>query len=674
MGRLSSVTRGGNTHFTYTYSSTDLDLLTETQNDAIVQQRVLTRKRDAYLRPTGYKLGTTSLNNAISEVTYTYDTAGRFSSLTYQRIPAATMPPPPPSQTFTYDYEYEVASASHVRHGSGTAKQSLMPFGMDGPQHSVTKMYHATRDALQSISNLSGVNNPSTFDYNYNAIGQREGVGLSSGFGATSEWISWGYDAKGQVVSADSDAGTAGTSDDRFYSYDQIGNRIQSRVGTATSTGGTATTNYYADAGATSSGGSALNQYGSIVTGVNAADPVHDDDGNLVDDGAGWDYAWDGENRMISATPKVPTSGTKVGYVYDYLGRLCARRFFNWNVGTSSWNASENYRYVYDGWNRIESYLDWNLLQDEYVWGLDLSGTLQGAGGVGGMLQWVTSYNSGSSWNNYYPLYDGNGNVTELLNDAGAVKGHWDYDPFGNTLRSMSVTNWYDPGNLFEFRFSTKPEDRRTGLYYYGYRYYDPVNGRWSSRDPKGEEVISNLYSFIDNDGVNVWDILGLQGAMPGYAEAMEDCKAKEQRIAEEQYDKRELREKDLAIRRLLDEGGCNEQMRARGKEKLVAQYENRRNMYRATGVNRKLFLPYFRDGEASCYNQNADFLAGIVVPPCWECHLENGRTPMDKPLKKSGDHWWVICRSYSGEEIMFDAYFDMHGAQPPYKTEINIP
>jgi RHS repeat-associated protein len=48
-------------------------------------------------------------------------------------------------------------------------------------------------------------------------------------------------------------------------------------------------------------------------------------------------------------------------------------------------------------------------------------------------------------------------------------------------------------------------------LCYYGYRYYDPVTGRWPSRDPIEEEGGVNLYGFVDNDGVNATDFLGNQ-------------------------------------------------------------------------------------------------------------------------------------------------------------------
>jgi len=44
----------------------------------------------------------------------------------------------------------------------------------------------------------------------------------------------------------------------------------------------------------------------------------------------------------------------------------------------------------------------------------------------------------------------------------------------------------------------------------YLYRYYDPLTGRWPSRDPIEEAGGVNLYGFVGNDGVNWIDLLGL--------------------------------------------------------------------------------------------------------------------------------------------------------------------
>jgi len=51
---------------------------------------------------------------------------------------------------------------------------------------------------------------------------------------------------------------------------------------------------------------------------------------------------------------------------------------------------------------------------------------------------------------------------------------------------------------------------------YYGYRYYDPVTGRWPSRDPIEEAGGINLYGFVGNDGVNTADVLGLKWMVLG--------------------------------------------------------------------------------------------------------------------------------------------------------------
>jgi len=44
----------------------------------------------------------------------------------------------------------------------------------------------------------------------------------------------------------------------------------------------------------------------------------------------------------------------------------------------------------------------------------------------------------------------------------------------------------------------------------YGYRYYDPVTGRWPSRDPIGERGGMNLYGFVGNSATGRIDRYGL--------------------------------------------------------------------------------------------------------------------------------------------------------------------
>ena len=47
----------------------------------------------------------------------------------------------------------------------------------------------------------------------------------------------------------------------------------------------------------------------------------------------------------------------------------------------------------------------------------------------------------------------------------------------------------------------------------YGYRFYDPLTGRWPSRDPIEENGGLNHYGFLGNDSINSVDLLGTEEA-----------------------------------------------------------------------------------------------------------------------------------------------------------------
>ena len=68
---------------------------------------------------------------------------------------------------------------------------------------------------------------------------------------------------------------------------------------------------------------------------------------------------------------------------------------------------------------------------------MDLSGSIQGAGGVGGLL--AVNEHSGGTITSYYPTYDGNGNVSEYLDSNGDKVAHYEYDAFGNEITAAST-------------------------------------------------------------------------------------------------------------------------------------------------------------------------------------------------------------------------------------------
>ena len=184
-------------------------------------------------------------------------------------------------------------------------------------------------------------------------------------------------------------------------------------------------------------------------------------------------------------------------FAYDAKGRRIQKL-----VATNGVALSTN-NFLYDGWNLIAETRPDNSLIRSYVWGTDLSGTSQGAGGVGGLLE-ISYY--GSSTTNCFPAYDGNGNVMALVNAAdGTVAANYDYAAFGEPIRITGVMAKNNP-----FRFSTKYADDESDLLYYGYRYYKPSTGTWLSKDPVQEKGGLNLYDFVNNNPIDKVDILGM--------------------------------------------------------------------------------------------------------------------------------------------------------------------
>lgn len=153
-------------------------------------------------------------------------------------------------------------------------------------------------------------------------------------------------------------------------------------------------------------------------------------------------------------------------------------------------------------------------LHRSYAWGLDASGTLTGAGGVGGLL--LTSHHTpqsggGTQVTTLAPLYDFNGNVLAYADvDTSTITHRMEYDPFGQELSLDTLLPGEGVAEAPRFRFSTKYTDGETGLVCYGFRYYSPELGRWPSRDPIGEKGGINLYGMVGNDAINTWDYLGL--------------------------------------------------------------------------------------------------------------------------------------------------------------------
>ena len=252
---------------------------------------------------------------------------------------------------------------------------------------------------------------------------------------------------------------------------------------------------------------SGLNQFTAVLNGTLtnhtlAVLPVttplrYDATGNLVYDGLKA-YGYDCANELTSITV---TNLLRTEYVYDGFGRRRIRRDFSYQRTNGVYALTNEVRYVYDGMLVLQERNGSNAPVVTYTRGLDVSGTLQGAGGIGGLL----ARTDGNSTNYYHA--DGNGNITALINASGTETGRYLYDPYGNLLGLWGAAAL---GNTY--RFSSKEWDLRTDVYYYGYRYYQPNLQRWLNRDPLEEAGGINLYGFNSN---NTLSLIDSDGAAP---------------------------------------------------------------------------------------------------------------------------------------------------------------
>ncbi|NLH71562.1 MAG: RHS repeat-associated core domain-containing protein [Verrucomicrobia bacterium] len=490
---------------------------------------------------TSFRLQTVTAKNGantLQSASYGYDTAGRLQTVTDS----------PYTATYTY-------------HPNSTIINTVT-FANNGVTRLVTTRVYDKLNRLTSISSVaSGPSAPSlpvSFGYQYNAANQRTRMNLADG----SYWV-YQYDALGQVVSGKrywSD-GTPVAGQQFEYGFDDIGNRKTTAVGGDASGGSLRWSQYTANrlnqyssrtvpayvdilgianptAGVTVNGNTAqyrrgeyfhhalnvpnstaqyptvtvASQYGGGQTesGKVFVPPAtesftHDADGNLTQDGR-WDLVWDGENRLVKLRSRLgsPAPERRIEFEYDHQGRRIRQTVFNDRDDGQGSELSDTI-FLYDGWNLVAE-LNANASNARvrtYVWGTGLSGSMQGAGGVGGLLK-VTYY--GGTTTNALVAYDGNGNVTALIDAAnGNACARYEYGPFAEPIRVSGPM-----GKLNPVRFSSKYTDDESGFLYYGYRFYNPSTGRWLSRDPIGELGGDNLYGFVDNDPLSFVDFLGL--------------------------------------------------------------------------------------------------------------------------------------------------------------------
>jgi RHS repeat-associated protein len=484
-----------------------------------------------------------------------------------------------PSASWTNAFAYDLAkrltnvlspagSFAYTLGGAGPASALIKKLALPNGSR-ITNNYDNVARQLGTFLKNSGGSALDTYAYLYDPASERTNLTR-----ADASTVGYRYDNIGQLKVADSSV----NAEDRGYTYDTAWNL-----------------NYRTNNGSTSP--FIVNPLNELTNAL--SQPLsYDSNGNLTSNG-GQIYTYDDDNRLVSWSQGAPSSGALGStFAYDGLGRLRTRSEF---VGDGhDWILQTTVNYIYDGMRVIQERDMYNNPQVSYTRGLDLSGTLEGAGGIGGLLArshgictnyiglhvrnstifnedfsvgslsdtshvgtdtdyplevasgqtytisgpgdyyyiqfpWTLPFvpvldhylleftgdggiNLSGSGNplcdqdatvHEYYYADGNGNVTTLIDGDENVVASYRYDPFGNTI---SQSGGLADANVY--RFSSKEVHAASGMYYYGYRFYDPAVQRWINRDPIGEKGGYDLYSFVLNDPNEIVDSFGLNGTI----------------------------------------------------------------------------------------------------------------------------------------------------------------
>jgi RHS repeat-associated protein len=473
---------------------------------------------------------------------YIYDLAGRMTGIISQ------------AGTFAYTYNPGVGGASTA---SSLVERLTLP-----NRAWITNTYDANARMLGTwLYNSSGSALDSSV-YTNNVGNQRISVTRSA-----ENTASYAYDLIGQVIGDVAAEGTTNRLNEQLhYVFDPAGNLLYRTnntlienfqvnnlneltantnggkltvVGTTTSTATNVTVNAtntaqrYGDATFAATNFPFLSSYTAVAAdslgrrstntvnvsiNTNNTAYVYDGNGNLLYDGLRT-FAYDDENQLIQV---LVTNQWLSQFSYDGKMRQRIRQEYTWLSG--QWVLTNAVYYVYDANVVIQERNINNLPSTTYTRGLDLSASLQGAGGIGSLLSMTLNTAPGpSSSNSYFYHSDGNGNVAMLVNPSQYIVAKYLYDAFGNVLSaagSMAQQNLY--------RFSSKEAHLNSGLVYYLYRFYDPNLQRWPNRDPYSEGGFltirtrrrtlignvagggANLYEFVMNGPTSMIDPHGL--------------------------------------------------------------------------------------------------------------------------------------------------------------------
>ncbi|WP_281287701.1 RHS repeat-associated core domain-containing protein [Geobacter argillaceus] len=451
-------------------------------------------------------------------VTYYYDNLGRLtrklyadgSDATYSYNPDGTLHTAA-NQHISYLYDYYDSgrlksvsdsngrTISYDRYDGLGQRQQVTYFPTTADQRVISYTYD-TANRLQSITSAAGL-----FTFGYDSLSRRNSFSYPNQITG-----SYGYDDLNRLTSLTHQS-QAATIAAYGYSHDQAGNR-RTKTGTFNESYNYEET--YRLMQATTARGTEKYTYdlvGNRLTGPGPKDTGYQyDAANRMTKGRqlGYDYdnlgnqttrtipnaadknwtlTWNFENQLTKMEKsKGTTEKRTVTFKYDPLGRRIEKQLTTLIAGVTK---TTTYNYVYDQNNiALEIQTDSNNV---------VTKTFNTHGP--GVDEHLAMERNGSF---YYFHQDGIKSVTAITDSNRNVVQSYEYESFGRPTPSANFRN--------SLTYTGREWDKETGLYYLRYRYYDPMDGRFISRDPIGFRGGINLYSYVQNNPINFIDPLGL--------------------------------------------------------------------------------------------------------------------------------------------------------------------
>lgn len=395
------------------------------------------------------------------------------------------------------------------------------------PEGNVTQMTdvhgHLTNYTYYNDGRLQTVEyEGQTFLYSYDLAGRLDTItypsgGLVASFTTTTGATGW--DANGQLLSLR--YLKSGLHFHRFeYTYDDSGNRI-TLVDTPDS--GPATSWSY--------GYDYLNRLTSVTRGSSTTLYAYDESDNRMSltlpSGDQWTYGFDLADQITSRsfTPNGGSLSVVETYTHDDDGNMDSRTQGGVTT-TYDWNTFNRLRQVKVGSAVSET----TSYDHEGIRRLKVDGGGSSKSRSSGAMSLCDTRPSGpvsfvqghqllgleQGGNLYFMITDGLSSVRKVVNSSGVSQGEFKFDEFG--LPESSTTPSADlSAHSYVGGLGQRNEDG--GLYYARQRWYDSSLGRWLNSDPIGFDGGLNLFTYVNQNPVNIMDPSGLQP--PGWENSM---------------------------------------------------------------------------------------------------------------------------------------------------------